>query len=73
MKRQDLAKPEFLNEFSGCRRPESTESIQAALVYMSMKVEEETKYGKDVRSVNALRELMESMRQSASSQIYKNK
>jgi len=73
LKRQDLAKPEFLNEFSGCRRPESTESIQPALFYMSMKVEEETKYGKDVRSVNALRELMESMRQSASSQIYKNK
>ncbi len=71
LKKQDAIKPFFLNEFTGCDRPESNEAIKAALIYMGMKVDEETKYGKDIRSVNSLKALMESMKQSAEKEIYK--
>lgn len=71
LKKQDPAKPEFLYRFDYCSRPESIEAIQAALTYMDMTVKEETKYGKDIRSVNSTRSLMKSMQESAEKQIYK--
>jgi hypothetical protein len=71
LKKQDVVKPEFINEFTGCERPQSTNAIEAALTYMDMKIKEETKLGKDMRSVNSLKDLMESMKQKAEKQIYK--
>jgi hypothetical protein len=73
LKRQDAAKPEFRYGFRDCRRPESSEAIEAAVQYMQIEIDEETKYGKDIRSVNAARELMQSMKEKAEKQIYKKK
>jgi hypothetical protein len=70
LKKQDVAKPDFQYGFRYCQRPESSEAIEAALIFMGMTVEEETKFGKDVRSINAVRELMQSMKQSVEKQIY---
>jgi hypothetical protein len=70
LKKQDPAKPDFQYGFRYCQRPESGEAIEAALIFMGMKVEEETKFAKDERSINAVRELMQSMKQSVEKQIY---
>jgi hypothetical protein len=72
LKKQDPAEPSFKHGFGRCERPESSEAIEAALQYMQIEMSEVTKYGNEQRALG-VSNLMKSMQQSASAQIYKNK
>jgi hypothetical protein len=69
LKKQDTAKPSFQHGFIDCARPESSEAIEAAEQFMRIEVGEQIKYGRD--GINRTN-MIKSMRETASKQIYKN-
>jgi hypothetical protein len=68
LKKQDPAKPEFLYEFNRCQRPESSEAIEAAVQFTNIVISEQIKHGRDGKN---RMDMLESMKQSAAKQTYK--
>jgi hypothetical protein len=62
LKRQDAADPSFQHGFRYCEEPVSSAAVESAVKFLEIARVEETKYGKDPRSIRAGYELMEFMR-----------
>jgi hypothetical protein len=69
LKKQDPANPSFQHGFGYCERPGSVEAIEAATQFMQIEIGEQIKYGRD--GINRTN-MIQSMRETASKQIYKN-